>query len=561
MRTAAPLAPSSAHSAAPPRASAPLRDASTSAGAPRDSASQRAVSSPSPPVPPVSSWVLALADAWPRLVGATNTTTLPTFLPLCSSRKAASHPRARSKVWAGSPCNTPAAARRESRRSTRCIHGGSCCMSLSIASTSYRTAARACRIRAALHTPRLPISSKVPPSPSSAVDAEMKSSDKLLSTTAKRPPQSARAAPRANAAPPRDELSEIALGPPWTAPRPTPPAAVWTSAACPRRSCAPPSAACTVLHVIGSVHADSKESETGLGASNAAGPRATLARLATLNPSTATPVRRWAEPRPACRTTPAQSPPGGPGSPGYSPSTLITSRKLRPTARTCVTCGGSERTSSSISESPSGAPKSGWASSFRLAIAPRDGSRSCKRPWRTNGSGARRGTRARTGATYRATSGSATPAHALSARSAARGSAACKTERCSNGASCRTQRAKPSKPACGAWRGASALRMAERSTSRAAGAVAMRVITHSTACSIGSGSRLRCDAARRTSTPSVPPMSMGATDDGSTGVAAVVAGSAPSSNTDEPLSLPADVASSHRVWYIWRTARLLSSQP
>jgi len=238
-------------------------------------------------------------------------------------------------------------------------------MSLSIASTSYRTAARACRIRTALHTPRLPISSKAPPSPSSAADAEMKSSDKLLSTTAKRPPQSARAAPRANAAPPRDELSEIALGPPRTAPRlftsrclygwpavawttppsqwaystatrPTPPAAAWTSAACPRRSCAPPSAACTVLHVIGSVHAASKESAAGLGASNAAGPRATLARLATLNPSTAAPVRRWAEPRPACRTTPAQSPPGGPGSPGYSPSTLITSRKLRPTARTCV---------------------------------------------------------------------------------------------------------------------------------------------------------------------------------------------------------------------------------
>ena len=54
MRTSAPLAPSSAHSAPPPRASAPLRDASTSADAPRDSASQRAVSSPSPPVPPVS---------------------------------------------------------------------------------------------------------------------------------------------------------------------------------------------------------------------------------------------------------------------------------------------------------------------------------------------------------------------------------------------------------------------------------------------------------------------------------------------------------------------------
>ena len=102
------------------------------------------------------------------------------------------------------------------------------------------------------------------------------------------------------------------------------------------------------------------------------------------------------------------------------------------------------RTSISTSESLSGAPNSGWASSFRLAIAPRDGSRSCKRPWRTNGSGARRGTHAHTGATDKATSGSARPAHALSARSAVRGSTACRTERRSSGASCRTQRASPS---------------------------------------------------------------------------------------------------------------------
>ena len=219
------------------------------------------------------------------------------------------------------------------------------------------------------------------------------------------------------------------------------------------------------------------------------------------------------------------------------------------------------RTSISISESPSRAPKSGWASSFRLEIAPRDGSRSCKRPWRANGSGARRGTRARSGAAHRATSGSAAPAHALSARNAARGSAACRTERRNSGASCRTQRERPSRPACGAWRGAFGLVMAERSTSRAAGAVTKRVITHSAPCSIGSGSRPRRDAVRRTSTPSVPPTSTGAADDGSTGVAAVVAGSAPSSNTDEPLLLLVGAASSHRVWYTWRTARLLSSQP
>ena len=37
---------------------------------------------------------------------------------------------------------------------------------------------------------------------------------------------------------------------------------------------------------------------------------------------------------PAAVTMPAQSPPGSPGSPGYMPSTLSTSRKLRPTAVT-----------------------------------------------------------------------------------------------------------------------------------------------------------------------------------------------------------------------------------
>eukprot|EP00964_Phaeocystis_antarctica_P038771 scaffold22169_cov69-Phaeocystis_antarctica.AAC.2 len=488
-----------------------------------------------------------------------HTTTLPTFLPLCSSRKAASHPRARSKVWVGSPCSTPAAARRERRWSTRCIHGGSCCMSLSIASTSYRTAARACHVRVALHTPRLPISSKAPPSPSSAVDAEMKSSDKLLSTTAKRPPQSVRAAPRANAAPPRDELSEIALGPPRTAPSSrmddaTEPLGVLdrhqTHAA--RRGVdqrrLPAAQLRTAQRDVHRAPRDRQRARRLEGERDRLGcePRGGAARNARETGD--------AEPEYSCAGAKVSGAATGlqddtraiaPGRAGVARSRRVGRRVERdgdPASQYLQPVVGASATSSSISESPSGAPKSGWASSFKLAIAPRDGSRSCKRSWRANGSGARRGTCARSGATYRATSGSATPAHALSARSAARGSAACRTGRRSNGASCRTQRARPSRPACGAGRGASALCMAERSTSRAPGAVAMRVITHSAACSIGSGSRPRRDAARRTSTPSVPPTSTGAADGGSTDVAVVVTGSAPSSNTDEALSLPAGPA-------------------
>ena len=40
------------------------------------------------------------------------------------------------------------------------------------------------------------------------------------------------------------------------------------------------------------------------------------------------------KPGPMAEMTPAQSPPGSPGLPGYMPRMLSTSRKLRPTART-----------------------------------------------------------------------------------------------------------------------------------------------------------------------------------------------------------------------------------
>ena len=43
---------------------------------------------------------------------------------------------------------------------------------------------------------------------------------------------------------------------------------------------------------------------------------------------------RWRTALPTAATTPATSPPGSPGSPGYMPSTFSTSRKFSPTART-----------------------------------------------------------------------------------------------------------------------------------------------------------------------------------------------------------------------------------
>merc|ERR1712185_716152 len=114
-----------------------------------------------------------------------------------------------------------------------------------------------------------------------------------------------------------------------TALSPTPPAAACTIIELPAQSPARSMAVCVVLHVTGSVHACSKDSVEGLLE------RKGVAAIAT-DASGA-----WPRPTVECGsngaspTTPAASPPGGPGSPGYSPSTLSTSRKLRPTARTC----------------------------------------------------------------------------------------------------------------------------------------------------------------------------------------------------------------------------------
>ena len=164
-----------------PWASMPLREARVRVVAPCPD-SQRAVKSPSPPVPPLSIWPKAPLTG--RSCGVcTRTTTLPTFLPLCSSRNAASSCRRSSNVCIGSPCSTPHAARLASLRSTVCIHAGFCFVAESIAIMSYVTVppTDAC-IRCFAHTLRLPISSNRPASPSSATEADGKSDDRLFST-------------------------------------------------------------------------------------------------------------------------------------------------------------------------------------------------------------------------------------------------------------------------------------------------------------------------------------------------------------------------------------------
>ena len=126
----------------------------------------------------------------------TRSTTFPRLRPLCSSRKAACASRTRSKACSGSPWSEPASARSASTPRTRNWNqSGSAGTSAAMSSTSHRTPDT--RARSTLHMPRLPISSKAPPSPSIAAERLMKSSDRLLSTAWKRRPRWTRAIPDA----------------------------------------------------------------------------------------------------------------------------------------------------------------------------------------------------------------------------------------------------------------------------------------------------------------------------------------------------------------------------
>ena len=105
-----------------------------------------------------------------------------------------------------------------------------------------------------------------------------------------------------------------------TALRPTPPAAVFIGSRCAvaehgqQQYAAPGLPACTCSMVMPWAWVQRRQCS------------GRLASGAWLRPN--------AERVTASATTPAASPPGGPGSPGYSPSTFNMSRKLSPTART-----------------------------------------------------------------------------------------------------------------------------------------------------------------------------------------------------------------------------------
>eukprot|EP00962_Isochrysis_galbana_P053202 scaffold24657_cov129-Isochrysis_galbana.AAC.1 len=109
------------------------------------------------------------------------TTAFPVFSPACRQRNAETTSRSRSKARRGRPCRTDASARNDSRRSVFCIHNGTWSIVLSRAKATYH-ANDEDDARSQLHTERLPISPKHPPSPINASDVAMKSSERLFST-------------------------------------------------------------------------------------------------------------------------------------------------------------------------------------------------------------------------------------------------------------------------------------------------------------------------------------------------------------------------------------------
>ena len=154
-----------------------------------------------PPVPPVTRWVPASLVA---VRVPTRRTTLPMFSPPCSVRNASSYCVSMAKLRSGRLVTAPMPARSSSNERTPCIQSGSRAMSASIATAQYAVDGAEAAWRAKAQMLRLPISSRAPPSPSTASETGMKSSERLLSAACARPDPSNRAAPIANTEPSRE---------------------------------------------------------------------------------------------------------------------------------------------------------------------------------------------------------------------------------------------------------------------------------------------------------------------------------------------------------------------
>ncbi len=118
---------------------------------------------------------------------------------------------------------------------------------------------------------------------------------------------------------------------------PTPPAAAWTRTDSP--DLRPPrssSAYSAVRNTSGTPAAWVNDQPSGIGHTLRRSAITTGPNAASTMPMTRSPTARSSTPGPTSSTTPAPSRPMIPASPGYMPSTFITSRKLTPAARIAI---------------------------------------------------------------------------------------------------------------------------------------------------------------------------------------------------------------------------------
>ena len=219
---------------------------------------------------------------------------------------------------------------------------------------------------------------------------------------------------------------------------PTPPAPACSKHACLAAVLLMLNAVCDVLHTVGREHACSGDIKLAFRDNRRASARASVARGAVAIPNAMTPYgNATAQLELRAVITPAQSPPRGPGSPGYSPSRLSTSRKLSPAA-----C-----TRSSTSKGANNGPKGGCGPICRLLTAPRDAKDACTA---THSDGRARQSRSACRVRPRTASSDSTKpvcSRPISSRSQPAEPPMSMQESCAEGASCLEARTSPHAPA------------------------------------------------------------------------------------------------------------------